>query len=411
MKRTLAIATALVFALAGCSAAQDTSTGTAEEPAVAEADSTEAIVDVGTSIEWIAAKDGDEAAKGAGFERFGSIDKFTVGDLEFANPTFAYAGGVAQATYETPATMIYVRKAVDNYTTPLSDRNLDEFAAHWHKVYEGTDVACYGPAQGAITVATWTEGDTTYALTFQGLGGDEMSMDTDDLKAIVKGFNEANADKTATLEAQKKEEARKKAEAEKKAEEERKKAAEAANQAKKDTLISEREAETLVERASGGDCVSIDRVSTNQYGECWYAVAVDASGARYEYYVNNVDVYLVHKMEAPKQDNQRQSEEQKQDKGVQAAEHYEGEPVTIFDSIYAEWHQMNDGAWYATFITYNDTQIFAQPTPAGSGWTFTAFADGTTYQVVYSEESSDVGETGPAGVSSHWKELNGDRWF
>lgn len=402
MRKALPIAAALVLALAGCSAPAST---TEEADTQSEVVEQEAEADQGVSIEWTEVKTAEEAAKGAGFDKFGVVKSFKLGDLEFSDPKFAHAGGVAQAMYETPATAVYFRKGVDTYSTPLSDRNLDEFAAHWHKVIEGTDIACYGPAKGAVTVATWTDGVKSYAITFQGLGGDEMTMDTDELASLVKGFNEANADKDEE-EAKKAEEAAKKAEEEaKKAEEEAKKAEEEAKKAEEqsNSLISEANAEALVEKTCGGTCISIDLVSTKQYGQCWYAVAEDDNGNRFEYYVNNDGIYLIDEKGA-------QKEQGTPDKGSE--EHYEGEPVTIYSSIYAEWHKANDGQWYATFITYNGTQIFAKRAPAGGEWAFWALDGGSMVQVIYADgESSEQGQYGPAGVSSHWQSLDGNKWY
>ena len=405
MKKILPITAALVLALVGCSSAPEAAKEeVAEEPAAVEQTAEEETTDEGEQIDWTDAKSAEEAAKGAGFEKFGVINSFKLSDMEFKDPSFAYAGSVAQATYDQPACAVYLRKGVGTYYVPLSDRMLDEFPAKWHKVYEGIDVACYGPAKGAITVATWSDGDKSYGLTFQGLGGEEMSMDTDELHSLVKGINEANGDTKAE---EKKEEKKEETKTEEKKEDtSSQQQSQQQSQQKQSSLISEKDAEALVEKTCGGTCTAIDRVTTKQYGECWYATAADANGNRFEYYVTNDGIYLID--EKGVENTTTSSQEKKATNG----EHYEGEPVSIFGSIYAEWHQMNDGSWYAVFITYNGTQIFAQPAPAGSGWAFTAFADGTTYPVVYSEESSNYGEVGPGGVSSHWQASDGSgRWF
>ena len=403
MKKFLPIAAALALALAGCGGSAPKAEDTTEEPAAVEEateetteEATEEEADQGFTITWNDATSAEEAAKGAGFDKFGVPSTFRLGDLEFANPTFAYAGGVAQATYETPATMVTIRKAVGSYTTPLSDRSIDEFAAQWSKVFEGVDVRCSGASRGAVTVATWSDGSKSYGVTFQGLGGEEMSMDSDELRVLVKGIQEANADQTVTeakTEEQKKEETKT---AETKAE------AETKTETQKSNLLSATEADKLVEKTCGGTCTAIDRVVTQKYGECWYATATDANGTKYEYYVNNDGIYEISKTEAPKTQPKKEATN---------GGHYDGEPVTIFDSIYAEWHQMNDGSWYAVFITYNGTQIFAQPAPAGSEWVFYAFADGTSYQVEYVWGGDDSSAVGPAGVPSHWKALDSNRYF
>ena len=96
--------------------------------------------------------------------------------------------------------------------------------------------------------------------------------------------------------------------------------------------------------------------------------------------------------------------------------HYEGEKVTIGDDwgqpVYAEWHRGSSGKWWATFWTYNYTKVYATPAPAGCGWVFYCYdANGNFTQIIRCEESSTYGQVGPQGVSSHWQELNGSRWF
>ena len=101
---------------------------------------------------------------------------------------------------------------------------------------------------------------------------------------------------------------------------------------------------------------------------------------------------------------------------TQRAEHYGGEPVTVGDDwgtpVYAEWHRGASGKWWATFWTYNYTYVYAEPTAAGCGWAFHCYdPQGNFVQIVRCEESSTHGQVGPQGVSSHWQELDGTRWF
>lgn len=396
MKKYLPIAAALVLALAGCGGgqkAEETATTTETETATeAVEDTKEEEADQGTTVEWTTAATDEDAAKGAGFEKFGVLPKIVLGDMTFENPTFGYAGGVAQAVYETPATMLTLRKGMNSYTAPLTDRKVEEFAAHWNKIIEGTDVSCYGSAKGAVTVATWTDGSKSYALTWQGLGGEEMSMDVDELATIVKGVNEANADTDSTEQTKTDE---KKTE-QKKTEEKKTDNQQSSNNSNQ-SLMSQAEAEKLVEETCGGVCVTISQTTTDEYGLCWYATAVDDNDNNFAYYVNNSGIYLIG--------------EEGSVQPTMYDGHYEGEPVTIYGSVYAEWH-MADGEWYATFTTYNGTQIFAQPAEAGGGWVFNALYNGQTIQVIYSDqESSETGEYGPAGVSSHWQALDGGAWY
>ena len=145
------------------------------------------------SIKWNEVKSAEEAAKGAGFEKFGVPETLTINDREFKDPTFAYADGVAQATYESGAIALVVRKGEGKYTAPLTDRDKTEFANKWTKSYESLDVTLYGAAKGAATVMTWADGAADYGVTYQGLGGEEVSVDSDESGEIVKAIKDANA--------------------------------------------------------------------------------------------------------------------------------------------------------------------------------------------------------------------------
>ena len=181
---------ALALALAGCGS-QTASSSTAESSSSAEQSSV-AEQSVAT-VNWTEAANADEAAAGAGLDKFGVMDKIIADDMEFTEPKFAYAEGVAQALYEQPASQVDVRKGASGHKTPLTDRDTTEFANKWTKSYEDLDVTLYGPAKGAATVFTWSDGTQDYGVTFQGLGGDELSLDSDEVAAIVKGLKEANA--------------------------------------------------------------------------------------------------------------------------------------------------------------------------------------------------------------------------
>lgn len=268
MRKMLTVAAVLAITLAGCASAPKESAETVAEP-----EAVEEVADEGPKIEWTDATDAAAAAKGAGFDRFGVIDSFKLGDLEFKDPKFSYSGGVAQAVYETPATMFTIRKADGNHNVPVTDRVLGDFTANWTKEIDGIEVNCYGVAKGAATVATWKEGTREFGVTFQGLGGEEMSMDSDELATIVKGIKEADAEK--------KEEAK----TEEKKEETKKQSS--------GSLPSEHDAELLAEKTGGGTCTSIDIVQTKQFGECWYAVVKDEAGNVLEYYITADGIYVI----------------------------------------------------------------------------------------------------------------------
>lgn len=111
--------------------------------------------------------------------------KFSIGDISFENPSFSYADRVAQALYESGATAVYIRKADGIYGAPLSDRNYDEFPNSWTQNHKGLEINCYGPEEDAATLIQWNVGSEAFALTYQGLGGDEMTMTPDDITSIV----------------------------------------------------------------------------------------------------------------------------------------------------------------------------------------------------------------------------------
>ena len=147
-----------------------------------------------STIKWTDVANAEEAAKGAGFEKFGVPGDITVNGTKFENPKFAHSGGVAQATYENGATALIIRKANGKHETALSgDRDLTKLANKWTKNYEGLDVTLYGVANGAATAMTWTEGTADYYVELKGLGGEEVSIGSEDCAAVVKAVKEANA--------------------------------------------------------------------------------------------------------------------------------------------------------------------------------------------------------------------------
>ena len=187
MKKVLVAMTvaALAFVLAGC--ASGTSGSSAATSSDATSDSAAAAEEVTEGnhepTQWAPV---ESAAKG--FASFDVPDSFTFGDLEFSKPTFSYADGVAQATYETPATMVTIRKGDGIYGAPLTDRNYAEFPQKWTQNHKGLEITCYGAKEGAATVIQWNVDSGAYAITYQGLGGEEMAMTPDEITSIVSGI-------------------------------------------------------------------------------------------------------------------------------------------------------------------------------------------------------------------------------
>lgn len=201
---TGAIACVLAVALAGCSSDSDSKrekdldnqtsalVSVTQDVLASSAAVQAEQADMGAVVDWTSTNTAEEAAKGAGFTEFGVMDKITVNGVDYNNPTFSYAGGVAQAMYENGAIAIFVRKADGPHTAPLTDRNQIEFAANWVEELEGLEVTLYGPSRGATVVADWNDDMEDFTVTYQGLGGEEVTMTTDEVAAIVKGFKDAN---------------------------------------------------------------------------------------------------------------------------------------------------------------------------------------------------------------------------
>ena len=272
------VACALVaaFALAGCSSGSSQSASSASSSsdatsALSASDTPETSSEAASSasaqegtVEWTPAATADEAAQGAGFDNFGVMDEIKLGDLTFANPTFSYAGGVAQAMYEQGAAAVFVRKAEGKHTAPLTDRDKVDFDVKWVENLNGVDVTLYGDKEGAATVIDWNVDTQDYTVTYQGLGGEEMTMTSDEAETIVKGFMDADAAEGA-----------------------------AADQGDSgqdqqpdnpggdvpgggggDYPISAEMAESIAVSVMGGTATSVELTYSDLYGECWY-VALD----------------------------------------------------------------------------------------------------------------------------------------
>ena len=205
-------AAVLAFMLAGCgsqsasSSAESSEAQSASEASASSSAEPSSSAQTDSTVKFIQVKTADEAAKGAGIEKFGVFDAITLDDKEYKDPAFAYAEGVAEATYENGAIALIVRKADGSHTAPLTDRDKTEFAQTWTKSYEGLDVTCYGVAKGATTVITWADGTQEFGVTYQGLGGEEVSLDSDDVAKVVKALKEANAKEQPKQEEPKQEE-------------------------------------------------------------------------------------------------------------------------------------------------------------------------------------------------------------
>ena len=218
------------------------------------------------------------------------MERIIVDDVEYADPTFAYAGGVAQATYEKGAVAVVVRKASGKHDVPLTDRDTTEFSQKWSKSYEDLDVNLYGPAKGAATVITWSDGTQDFGVTSQGLGGEEVTMDSDDVSSIVKGFKEANAKEQPKQEQPKQEQPKQEQPAQPAQPEEDDGDDEVddngANPAA-DMTISQGDAEAAAENASGGWTTGSYQDYVDGHGWVWVVMTNDENGNRNTYYVDD----------------------------------------------------------------------------------------------------------------------------
>lgn len=289
MKKALVIAAALTLALVGCgTTTEDSKTETKEEKATVGAAETEQTEEeqTGTTFKWMDVNSADEAAKGAGFDKFGTFDSITIGDLEYKDPTFSYTGGVAQANYETPATSLYVRKASGAHTAPLTDRDETEFAQKWTETYEGLEVILCGAAKGAATVISWKDGTDEYKVTYQGLGGEEMTMNSDVVTELVKKIKEANGGTTTapatTTETQPTtEQTTTDTDETQTTQDEADAAADSG-----EYTVTDVEAVTAAETLSGGEAYEWYMVTSEKYGDCWQVSTQDENGNTFTYYVD-----------------------------------------------------------------------------------------------------------------------------
>ncbi len=175
MKKIIALVltAAMMFTIAGCG---NTATEESSAPTSTAEDT------------WVQTGSIDEAAEGADCGGFEIPESIEFNDIEFIGMTYSYLDKVAQAAYEAGAMQVYVRKAKGIYGGPITDRDIEnEFDATWTIDVDGQSVDCYGfdENEGAI-VALWTVDDLTYAVTSQGLGGEEVPMPEELVKYMVE---------------------------------------------------------------------------------------------------------------------------------------------------------------------------------------------------------------------------------
>ena len=185
------LAGALALGIVGCGqqpTQTTTETTTQTEQTTQKTEQTE------VKTNWTSDSDAEAAAKGAGLDKFGVFEKLTFNDTAHQNPKFAHADGVAKATYDGGANELVITKGVNGHKAPLSDRDETTFASKWKTSFDNVDVTLYGPKEGAAVVLTWSDESGNYGVTYQGLGGEEVTLDDQDVTAIVSAVRDANLD-------------------------------------------------------------------------------------------------------------------------------------------------------------------------------------------------------------------------
>ena len=145
-------------------------------------------VTVKTVDPWTKVSDAATAAKSAGISGFNVMNSITIGSAAFEKPSFSYTTNAVQALYESAASVVCLRKGEGEYSVNLTERDLSKFSQKWTQNVKGLEVTCYGAVQDAATVILWSVDDADYAITYQGLGGDEMTMSPDDVTSLVTGI-------------------------------------------------------------------------------------------------------------------------------------------------------------------------------------------------------------------------------
>lgn len=191
--KTFAVGAALTLALVGCGANNSSQASSSASSSSASASSSSVVEQKEAIISWTNAGSAEEAAKGAGLDKFGVIPSLTLDGKEFKDPKFSYAGGVAQAVYETDGVKFILRKGASGHTTPLTDRDLTSFKNKETTSIDGTDVTEYGAAHGASTVLTWNENSYDYGVTYQAADKGDASIDAKEVDEIVRAIKGANA--------------------------------------------------------------------------------------------------------------------------------------------------------------------------------------------------------------------------
>lgn len=207
MKKLLVLAAALALAVGLCACGSQASSSAASsgsQAAMSASDKSASASQVASAsassdtTNWTETDTADEAAKGAGFERFGVPSRTVIANYTFANPDYSYADHVAQAVYDIPGYVkLTIRKAEGDHKVPLTARDASEFAQTWKETHEGLEVTCYGDEKDDAIIFLWKDGSKEYGATIESEGATKVTMDDEDVDDIVKAVKSAETIQTA----------------------------------------------------------------------------------------------------------------------------------------------------------------------------------------------------------------------
>ena len=175
----LVIALAAMLALAACASngsgeqSEDpTGSGSAEEP------------QAGMPNPWSDVASAEEAAAGAGVGTFEVADNLGVSDMTLFDPQYRCMEGIAEVDLQGGAFQVTVHKGAGFSGQDLSG-DYTEYPLEWTQDCDGVEVSCRGYEEGMAAAFDWTVGDASYSVMLEGLGGEEMAVDAEDVATIV----------------------------------------------------------------------------------------------------------------------------------------------------------------------------------------------------------------------------------
>ena len=151
--------------------------------------STQKIGEEPGSDKWTEAKTAEEAAKGAGLDMFeyGDGSEISLGKLQ--TEKIEYMDGICRADIPVAAVDIKIYKglAKENDGDVSFDEN--KYKREWTQNIKGLEVQCFGNRSAEATKVIWTVDDYSYAITADGMGGDDdFGLSPDDVSSIVNAI-------------------------------------------------------------------------------------------------------------------------------------------------------------------------------------------------------------------------------